>query len=98
MQRFSEIGIQVFGLSADTSPSNAAFARQLGLKSFPILSDNVEKETIKAYGVFNSKNKIAYRSYFLIGKDKKIIWSATENKLLENNVVVENIKKALNLN
>ena len=71
MQHFQETGAKVFGISTDNSPSQKAFAAQLGL-SFPLLSDFLEREVSKEYGVYIPKYGIANRVTFVINDEGKI--------------------------
>ena len=71
MQRFQDTGAKVFGISTDNSPSQKAFAGQLGL-SFPLLSDYFDRKVSQQYGVFLAKYAIADRVTFVIDSDGKI--------------------------
>jgi peroxiredoxin len=71
MQHFQETGSKVFGISTDNSPSQKAFAEQLGL-SFPLLSDFLDRRVSQEYGVFIPKFGIANRVTFVIDQEGKI--------------------------
>jgi peroxiredoxin len=71
MQHFQETGAKVFGISTDNSPSQKAFAGQLSL-SFPLLSDFLDREVSKEYGVYIPKYGIANRVTFVINEEGKI--------------------------
>jgi peroxiredoxin len=71
MQHFQETGAKVFGISTDNSPSQKAFAAQLGL-SFPLLSDFLDRDVSKEYGVYIPKYGIANRVTFVINDEGKI--------------------------
>jgi len=71
MQHFEETGAKVFGISADNTPSQKAFAAQLGL-SFPLLSDFLDRKVSQAYGVFVPQYAIAGRVTFVINSEGKI--------------------------
>ena len=63
----------IFGVSIDSPPANAAFAKQIGV-TFPLLSDmnrTVLKEygVVKAYPMANDKYEFARRTTFVVGKD-----------------------------
>ncbi len=51
----------------DSSPANAAFAKQEGL-TFPLLSD-FQRTVSKEYGILNEKYGFANRTTFVIDKD-----------------------------
>jgi peroxiredoxin len=57
---------EVFGVSIDAPPSNARFAKELGL-AFRLLSD-VKRETLKEYGVLDEKSQFARRTTFVVDK------------------------------
>src|SRR5271154_739720 len=71
MQHFQETGAKVFGLSTDNSPSQKAFAAQLGL-TFPLLSDFLDRKVSQEYGVYIAKYAIASRVTFVINSEGKI--------------------------
>ncbi len=71
MQKFQETGAKVFGISTDNSPSQKAFAGQLGL-SFPLLSDFLDRKVAQQYGIYIAKYGIANRVTFVIDTDGKI--------------------------
>lgn len=71
MQHFQETGAKVFGLSTDNSPSQKAFAQQLGL-TFPLLSDFLDRHVSKDYGIYVAQYGIANRVTFVIDTDGKI--------------------------
>ena len=71
MQHFQETGAKVFGISTDNTPSQKAFAGQLGL-SFPLLSDFLDRKVAQAYGIYIAKYGIANRVTFVIDSDGKI--------------------------
>ena len=58
------------GISIDASPSNAAFAKEIGVK-FPLLSD-MKREVTKTYGVLNDEAQFANRTTFVVDKQGKI--------------------------
>ncbi len=57
----------MLGVSVDSSPANAAFAKQEGL-TFPLLSD-FQRTVSKEYGILNEKYGFANRTTFVIDKD-----------------------------
>jgi peroxiredoxin len=71
MQHFQETGAKVFGISTDNTPSQKAFAQQLGL-TFPLLSDFLDRDVSKKYGVYIAKAGVAGRVTFVIDTDGKI--------------------------
>jgi len=71
MQKYEESGAKVFAISTDNSPSQKAFAESLGL-TFPLLSDFLDRQVSKEYGIYMPKYGIANRVTFVIDKDGKI--------------------------
>lgn len=63
--------VAYFTASVDDQPTNAKFAKSLGL-DYPILCDP-EKSAAKAFGVVNAQRGVAQRWTFIIGKDNKIL-------------------------
>jgi peroxiredoxin (alkyl hydroperoxide reductase subunit C) len=51
----------------DSSPANAAFAKQEGL-NFPLLSD-FKREVSKQYGILNEERGFANRATFVVDKE-----------------------------
>ena len=71
MQKYEESGAKVFAISTDNSPSQKAFAESLGL-TFPLLSDYLDRQVSKEYGIYIPKYGIANRVTFVIDKEGKI--------------------------
>jgi mycoredoxin-dependent peroxiredoxin len=71
MQKYQESGAKVFGISTDNTPSQKAFAESLGL-SFPLLSDFLDRQVSKEYGVYLPEHGIANRVTFVIDESGKI--------------------------
>lgn len=71
MHHFQETGAKVFAISTDDTPSQRAFAAQLGL-SFPLLSDFVDRHVSKEYGVLIPKYGVAQRVTFVIDRKGRI--------------------------
>lgn len=71
MQHFQETGAKVFAISTDNTPSQRAFAGQLGL-SFPLLSDFLDRHVVKEYGVYLPKYGVAQRVTFVIDRKGRI--------------------------
>ena len=62
----------MLGISGDSPPCHAAFAKARGLP-FPQLSD-LHRTAIAAYGVLDEERNVAYRSTFLIDRDGVLRW------------------------
>jgi peroxiredoxin len=71
MQKFEDAGAKVFGISTDNTPSQKAFAESLSLP-FPLLSDFLDRNVSKEYGVYVPQAGVANRVTFVIDKDGKI--------------------------
>jgi peroxiredoxin len=67
---------EVFGISVDSPPANAAFAKQIGV-TFPLLSD-MNHKVLTAYGILKKypmggdEYEWARRTSFVVDKDGKI--------------------------
>ena len=61
----------MLGVSVDSFPANAAFAKQEGL-NFPLLSD-FKRTVSKEYGILNEEQQFANRTTFVIDMDGKIV-------------------------
>ena len=76
VQRFEEKDTAVVGVSIDPQPSKTAWAKELGVTSFDLLSDNYPYgEVARKYGVFRDKDGISERAVFVIDKQGKVRWS-----------------------
>ncbi len=56
----------VFGVSVDSVPANAEFAKQLGI-TFPLLSDFTRKVS-KEYGILDDERQFSRRTTFVVDK------------------------------
>jgi peroxiredoxin len=76
VQRFDAADTAVVGISIDAQPSKTAWAKELGVQSFDLLSDNYPYgDVAQKYGVFRQKDGISDRAIFLVDKQGKIRWS-----------------------
>ena len=74
--RLNDAETAVLGVSIDAQPSKTAWAKELGVTSFDLLSDNYPYgEVAKNYGVFREKDGISDRAVFVIDKQGKVRWS-----------------------
>jgi peroxiredoxin 2/4 len=62
----------VLGISGDSPPCHAEFARARGL-TFPLLSD-LHRTAMAAYGVLDEERNVAYRSWFVIDREGVLRW------------------------
>ena len=70
--KFEGAETRVFGISADNTPSQAEFAKQLKL-AFPLLSDFARREVIAKYGVLWPDRGYANRATFVVDTEGKIV-------------------------
>lgn len=76
VRAFESTDTVVLGVSIDPQPAKTAWAKELGVKSFDLLSDNYPYgEVAKKYGVFREKDGISERAVFVIDKSGKVTWS-----------------------
>ncbi|TMQ52065.1 MAG: peroxiredoxin family protein [Candidatus Eisenbacteria bacterium] len=64
---FEALGVQVLGVSANTTFSQQTFAESLKLP-YPLLSDFPDRKAIRAYGILNERTMTAIRTFFLIDR------------------------------
>jgi peroxiredoxin len=65
--KFDETGTQVLGISVDSAPANAHWAKELGV-TFPVLSD-FKRTVVQEYGIYNEARGYANRATFVIDKE-----------------------------
>jgi peroxiredoxin len=88
LEKLEGADTQVVGVSVDSPFANKAWADQMGVK-FPIASDYFnDNATIKEYGLYNEKNRLARRATFLIGKDGKIEEMQVDNAAIDPTQIV----------
>jgi len=64
--KFEASDTQVLGISVDSGPANAHWAKELGV-TFPVLSD-FKRTVVKEYGIYNETQGYANRATFVIDK------------------------------
>lgn len=78
MKRFEAADAAVLGISIDPQPSKTAWARELGVTTFDLLSDNHPYgEVARKFGVFREKEGFAERAVFVIDKNGNVAWTRT---------------------
>jgi peroxiredoxin len=78
LKRFEGADAAVLGISIDPQPSKTAWAKELGVTSFDLLSDNHPYgDVARKFGVFRDKEGFSERAVFVIGKDGKVAWTRT---------------------
>lgn len=74
-ERFAGYDAQVLGISIDSVPCHAAYAKSLGELSYDLLADFHPKgEVAKLYGVWLEKMGFSGRSIFIVDKAGKIAY------------------------
>jgi peroxiredoxin len=74
-QNFSASTLKSLGISVDGVWCHAAFAKDRHLR-FPLLADFEPKGRVAVeYGAYRSKDGVAERALFVVGKDGVIAWS-----------------------
>jgi peroxiredoxin len=75
LERFAGYDAQVLGISVDSVPCNAAWAKSLGGLSYDLLSDFHPKgEVAKAYGAWREQDGISERALFIVDKEGKFAY------------------------
>src|SRR5215213_4836800 len=78
LRRFERADAAVLGISIDPQPSKTAWAKELGVTSFDLLSDNHPYgDVARKFGVFREKEGFSERAVFVIGKDGRVAWTRT---------------------
>jgi peroxiredoxin len=67
--------VRVAAISVDSVDKSKELAKDLGL-GFALLSDP-DMKVIRAYGVADEGNGIAWPAEFLVGRDGHVLWRAT---------------------
>src|ERR1041385_7299286 len=74
LDRFREYDAQVLGISVDSVPCNAAWAKSLGGISYDFLSDFEPKGAVaRAYGVYRPEG-FSERALFVVDKEGKLVY------------------------
>ncbi len=80
LERFAGYDAQVLGISVDSVPCNAAWAKSLGNLSYDLLSDFHPKgEVAKAYGAWREQDGISERALFVVDKQGKLAYVDIHN-------------------
>jgi len=75
LERFAGYDAQVLGISVDSVPCNAAWAKSLGGLSYDLLSDFHPKgAAAKAYGAYRENDGITERALFIVDKEGKLAY------------------------
>jgi len=72
LDKFHRRGASVVAVSVDSPSDSAALAAERGF-TFPLLSDR-RLSTMRAYGVEDADNGIAWPAIFIVGRDGRIAW------------------------
>jgi peroxiredoxin len=74
LERFKGYDAQVLGISIDSVPCNAAWAKSLGGLTYDLLSDFEPKgEVARKYGAYR-KEGFAERALFIVDKEGKLAY------------------------
>jgi peroxiredoxin len=75
LKRFKGYDAQVLGISVDSVPCNAAWAKSMGELSYDLLSDFHPKgEVARSYGVWRERDGISERALFIVDKEGRIAY------------------------
>jgi peroxiredoxin len=75
LERFKGYDAQVLGISVDSVPSNAAWAKSLGGLTYDLLSDFEPKgEVARAFGAYRDADGISERAIFVVDKEGRIAY------------------------
>ena len=93
MAKLDSSNTVVFGLSIDSPPANAAFAKQIGV-TFPLLSD-MNRKVLTSYGILHKypmggdEYEWARRTTFVIDEQGKIQHIDFDNSAINPNTAVD---------
>lgn len=74
-ERFAGYDAQVLGISVDSGPCHAAWAKSLGGLNYDLLADFHPKgDVAKSYGVYLEEAGISGRALFIVDKEGKIAY------------------------
>jgi peroxiredoxin len=75
LERFAGYDAQVLGISVDSVPCNAAWAKSLGNLSYDLLSDFHPKgEVARSYGAYREADGISERALFIVDKQGNLAY------------------------
>jgi peroxiredoxin len=73
---FKELNTVAFGIGVDSSASNKAWAKSMGIKKTPLLSDFWPHGAVaQLYGVFREKEGTSERANIVIDKNQKVVFA-----------------------
>jgi peroxiredoxin len=76
LDRFRQYDAQVLGISVDSVPCNAAWAKSLGGLTYDLLSDFHPKgEAARAYGAYREADGYSERALFIVDKGGKLAYA-----------------------
>ena len=76
LSRFAGADTQVLGISVDSIPSHAAWAKSLGGITYPLLADFEPKGGVaKSFGAYRDADGITERALFVIDKEGKVAFA-----------------------
>ncbi len=87
------------GISCDNVPTNIAFAKQIGVSGYPLLSDFYPHGKVaEAYGILRTGDPlpgISERAIFVVDKSGKIAWKKVNElgKQPDNAEILEVLRK-----
>lgn len=75
LERFEGYNAQVLGISVDSVPCNAAWAKSLGGITYDLLSDFEPKgEVARLFGAYRQSDGISERAIFIVDKEGKLVF------------------------
>ena len=96
LERFKGYDAQVLGISVDSVPCNAAWARSLGGLTYDLLSDFEPKgEVARAFGAYREGDGISERAIFIVDKEGRIAYKNIHDigDQPDNEVLLEVLRK-----
>lgn len=74
-ERFAELNTVALGISIDTIPSKYAWAKRLGIKETPLLSDFwPHGEVAKRYRIFRPEQGFSERANIVVDEEQRVVF------------------------
>jgi alkyl hydroperoxide reductase subunit AhpC len=91
---FEAVNTQVLGISTDSPFSHDNWAKSVGIKNYPLLSD-MHRTVARDYGIYSPEMNINSRATFIIDKTGKVRFAEKYGKgvLPEPDKILAEVKK-----
>ena len=92
--KFQDLNVQILGIGSSAPFAQKTFADSLKLP-YPLLSDAPELKVIRGYGVLDSNQKDARRSFFLVDQQGIVQqrWLPDPSKVFSSQTILDEVRK-----